>query len=220
MISLSKYFKLIWVGIILLVFGVTLVVTSYPRIYNTYESIIPIAHVLPIEANSSSDFLLNFNPFLGTLFPKPQKVLVVVTGSQELEGILNSTSNYDSTMKAGQNITISLVSQYQTISATERSAYAIVMYDEPVVPHMFDIPADWSSWFYVRVTNPESYPVCWVVNVLGYAQVVDNNWLTVFFVGTILIILGAILVGVSAYRRKGIAMEKPEPTTSEALRTD
>jgi hypothetical protein len=224
MISLSKYLKLILVGINLFVFGVTLVATSYPKIYIRYVSTIPTAHVLPIQANSSSDLLLNFNPVLGTLLPQPQRVLIVVTGSQELKGILNSTSNYTSTMKNGQNITISLVHENQIVSFTERSGYTLT-YDEPVVPHMFDIPADWDSgwgiWFYVRVNNPESYSVCWIVNVLAYAQGVDNNWLTMFFVGIIPIILGAILVGVSAYRRRGIDdREKSELTTRGTLRND
>ncbi len=207
MVSLSKNFKLILTGTILLVLGVTLVATSYPKIYITYVSIIPTAHVLTIQANSSSDFFIDFEPFLGTILPQPQRVLVVVTGSQELKDILNSTSIYTSTMKNGQNITISLVHENQIVSFTERSGNTPT-YDEPIVPHMFDIPADWGSWtgtrFYIRVNNPESYPVCWIVNVLAYARGSDNNWLTVFFMGTIPIVLGAILVGVAAYRKKGI----------------
>ncbi len=204
---MNHHSKLVLVGTILLVFGATLVATSYLKIYDTYETIIPTAHVLPIQANSSSDFILNFNPFFGTLLPQTQRVSVVVTGSQELQGILNSTINYNSTMKLGQNITISLVSENQTISATVRSGYTPT-YNEPIAPHTFDIPADWLPWFYIRITNPESYPVCWIVNVSAYGQVVNNTWLTLFFVGIIPIILGLILVGIASHRRNGITKKE------------
>ena len=91
-----------------------------------------------IHHQISSSTTCAFNPFLGTLLPQTQRVLMVVTGSQELQGILNSTLNYNSTMKLGQNITISLVSGNQTISATVRSGYTPT-YNEPIAPHTFDI---------------------------------------------------------------------------------
>ncbi len=190
----------IFVGIILLVFGVTLAATSYFKIYDTVERITPTSRVLPIQANSSSYF--NFWPFFGS-FPQSQQALVVVSGSQELQGILNSTLNYNSTMKYGQNITISLVEGNQSISATVRSV-GTPTYSEPIAAHVFDIPASWWAGFWIRVNNPESYPVCWIVNVMLYGQVVNNYWLTTFFVGMVSIILGLIIVGVAGYRRKAI----------------
>lgn len=202
---MSKYSKLILVGIILIVFGVTLVATSYFKIYDTVEKIVPTAGVLPIQANSSSDFYFNY--LFGPL-PQSQKVLVLVAGSQELQSILNSTLNYKSTMIFWQNITISLFSGNQNISASERTWGTTQTYNEPIAFHTFDIPASWwVSGFgisKVSITNPESYPVCWIVNVMLYGQVVNSNWLTVFFVGMVPIILGLIIVGVEGYRRKAI----------------
>lgn len=202
---MNQYSKLILVGIILLVFGLTLVSTSYFKIYDTIETILPSANVLPIQANSSSDFYFRF--ILGAL-PRSQKALVIVAGSQELQGILNSTLDYNSTMIfGGKNITISVFCGNENISASEKT-WVSTTYDEPMAFHIFDLPASWwDSGFgisKVSITNPESYPVSWIVNVVLYGQVVNNNWLTVFFVGIVPIILGLIIIGVAGHRRKAI----------------
>jgi len=204
---MSQYSRLILVGMILLVFGVTLVATSYFRIYETVERIFPTADVLPIQANSSSDFYINYG--LGAL-PPSQKALVLVAGSQELQSILNSTLNYNSTMiYGGKNITISVFCGNQNISASERT-WTSFTYDEPIAFHTFDLPASWwDSGFgisKVSITNPEDHPVSWIINVMLYGQVVNASWLTVCLVGIVPIILGLIMVGVAGYKRKAITM--------------
>jgi hypothetical protein len=200
------------VGIVLLVFGVTLVATSYFKIFDTIETILPTAGVLPIQANSSSDFYFNF--FYGPL-PQSQKILVLVAGSQHLQGILNPTLNYSSTMKYPQNITISLFNGNQNISATEKTWIMSQTHGGPLAFHTFDIPASWSFGSgtdigKVSITNPESYPVCWIVNVMLYGQEINTNWLTVFFAGIVPIVLGLIIVVVAAYKRKPDVTKKPE----------
>ena len=114
-------FKLLLVGVILITLGTTLVATSYFKIYDTVEKIFPTADVLPIQANSSSDFYFNF--IYGPL-PQSQKAVVVVAGSKELQGILNSTLNYNSTRIGGEkNITITLFAGNQNISASETTYF-------------------------------------------------------------------------------------------------
>jgi hypothetical protein len=203
---MSKYSKVMLVGIILIVFGLTLVSTSYFKIYDTVETILPTAGALSIQANSSSDFYFNF--FYGPL-PQSQKILVLVAGSQDLQGILNSTLNYSSTMKYPQNITISLFNGNQNISATEKTWIMSQTHDEPLAFHTFDIPASWSFGSgteigKVSITNPESYPVCWIVNVMLYGQIIDSNWFAVFLIGIVPIILGLIIIEVAHHRRKAI----------------
>ncbi len=200
---MSKYSKVMLVGIILIVFGLTLVSTSYFKIYDTVETILPTAGALPIQANSSSDFYFDYS--FGPL-PESQKILVLVAGSQELQSILNSTLNYNSTMiNGGKNITITVFSPNYNISASEKIWYSQT-YFEPIAFHTFDIPASQWNGFAIKVsiTNPESYPVCWIVNVMLYGQVVNNNWLTVFLVGIVPILLGLIIIGVAGHRRKAI----------------
>jgi hypothetical protein len=202
---MSEYSKVMLVGVILVVFGVTLVATSYFKIYDTVETVLPTADVLPIPANSSSVFYFNYG--LGFL-PQSSKVVVVVAGSRELQGILNSTLNYNSTRIGGEkNITITLFGRNQNISASE-TTYYYETYQEAMAFHVFDIPSNWISGIggisEVSITNPNSYPVCWIVSVMLYGQEIDSNWLTVFLVGIVPIILGLIIVGVAGHRRKAI----------------
>ena len=140
--------------------------------------------------------------------PRSQEVLVLVAGSRQLQDVLNPTLNYNSTMKYGKNITITLfgANPNQNISASETTLLPQT-YLGAAAFHTFDVPASWNNMVgvtTVSITNPESYPVCWIVNVMLYGQVVNSNWLTVFYVGMIPIILGLIIVGVAGYRRKAI----------------
>jgi hypothetical protein len=201
----NQHLKLILVGTILLVFGVTLVITSSFKIYERYETIIPTAGILTIPANLSSDF------YVWHLFgfpPKSDKIEVVVADSPELQNLLNTSLNYTSTMKDGQNITISLVSGYDSISASVRIG-GTPSYSGLIAPHVFDIPKDWDA-YHVRVSNPESYPVCWIVNVILYGHFIDHAWLNVTLVAIAPIILGIVLVGIAKRRRNGINKQETE----------
>jgi len=201
----NQHLKLILIGTILLVFGVTLVITSSFKIYERYETIIPTAGILTIPANLSSDFyiwhLLGFPP-------KSDKIEVVVADSPELQNLLNTSLNYTSTMKDGQNITISLVSGYDSISASVRIG-GTPSYSGLIAPHVFDIPNDWDA-YHVRVSNPESHSVCWIVNVILYGHFIDHTWLNVTLVGIAPIILGIVLVGIAKRRRNGINKQETQ----------
>jgi hypothetical protein len=190
------YSRLALAGIILLVFGVTMAGTSYFKLYDTAIKIFPPASVLPIQANSSADFYF-WHLFGG--FPQTERAVVVVAGSQELQDLLDPISGYNSTMRNGQNITISLIGD-QTLSATVMSSYSFI-YDETIALHSFDVPASWWAGFHICVNNPESYPVCWIVNVMVYGQVINNDWIAVFLVGIVAIILG-LVIGIIGYRKK------------------
>lgn len=202
---MNQHLKLILIGTILLVFGVTLVITSSFKIYERYETIIPTAGILTIPANLSSDFyiwhLLGFPP-------KSDKIEVVVADSPELQNLLNTSLNYTSTMKDGQNITISLVSGYDSISASVRIG-GTPSYSGLIAPHVFDIPNDWDA-YHVRVSNPESHSVCWIVNVILYGHFIDHTWLNVTLVGIAPIILGIVLVGIAKRRRNGINKQETQ----------
>jgi uncharacterized membrane protein len=195
---MNQHLKLILVGTTLLVFGVTLVITSSFKIYHRVATIAPTAGILTIPANSSSDF--SFWNILGPL-PKSDQILIIVAESPELQNLLDPALNYNSTMKNGQNITISIVSNNKSISASVKSGRSL--YWGLIVPYTFDIPNDW-TFYYVRISNPESYPVCWIVNVILFGHVIDTTWLTVTLLGIIPIILGIVLVGVAKRRRNGI----------------
>jgi hypothetical protein len=105
-------------------------------------------------------------------------------------------------MKDGQNITTSIISGYDTISASVRIGGS-PSYSGLIAPHVFDIPNDWDA-YHVRVSNPESYPVCWIVNVILYGHFIDHTWLTATLLGIIPIILGIVLVGIAKRTRNGI----------------
>lgn len=191
---MNEYSKLILVAAILVVFGVAVVSTSSFKIFfDKAVTLGPTSGVLPIQANSSSDFVFWF-VFGG--FPKSDQVWVVVSDSPELQNLLNPTLNYSSIMNVKDNITISIVGN-QNISASVRAAGG-------VAAHLFDIPSDWEFGFYVRVTNPENYPVCLVVTVLLYGQVVDNTWRTALIVGIASVILGLATVRIANNRRNRI----------------
>jgi len=98
------------------------------------------------------------------------------------------------------------VSNDESISASVRIGGS-PSYSGLIAPHVFDIPNDWEG-YYVRVSNPESYPVCWIVNVILSGRVIDHTWLTVTLLGIIPIILGIVLFGIAKRRRNGIIKQE------------
>lgn len=107
------------------------------------------------------------------------------------------------------NITIT-ISGNTNVSATERPMDSAT-YEGLAVAHLFDIPSDW--WMYVVfVTNPENHPVCWVITVVLYGQVVDNSWRATLVIGVVSVILGLATFRIANNRRKRI--ERTPNTTS------
>lgn len=186
---MDQKMRIILSATMLLVLGISLAVTSFFKIYDYGNTIVPTSGMLPIQANSSADFY--FWGLFGAI-PHSERILVVISGSEQLQALLNSLSNYNFTMRSGQNITISLVSGNDAIPTTVMSAYSITRGDT-IALYTLEVPADW--WvYYIRVTNPESYPVCWNVNVVLYGQTINNTWLTLLIVGIVIATLGLALL--------------------------
>jgi hypothetical protein len=198
---MNEYSKLILVGTILLFFGVPIVTTTSYKIFFDRVATVTSSGVLAIQANSSADF--GFWSLMGD-FPQSEQILVVVAESPGLQSLLNSTLNYHSTMNYRDNITISIVgSGNQTVSASERVGGAVSYEYGGVAYHTFDVPSSWWGYF-VRVTNPENYPVCWVITVVLYGQLADNAWRSALILGIGTIILGLVVFRIANVRRNKI----------------
>jgi hypothetical protein len=201
---MNEYSKLILVAAILVIFGTAMVApSSYKILFDKGETMLPTSGLLPIQANSSSDFVFWY---LFGDFPKSDQVLVVVSGSYELQGLLNSTLNYNSTMDDGKDITISIVAGNQSISAIALRG-PTPSYEEPIATSTFDIPSDWWAGFAVRVSNPENYPVVWTITVILYGHVIDTFWIEVLIIGIGAIILGLATFQIANNRKKKIEHE-------------
>jgi hypothetical protein len=191
---MSKRSKLVWVGTLLIVLGFTLAVTSYFNVYSEETKKIK-QQVLLTKENSSSD--LNF------FFPvHASRALVWVIGSSELQGVLNSTLNYSSSI--GRPITMTLSDGTRNISASVGPVAVFGDYwlPQPVYASWFSIPSDWSYVSKVSISNSESHPVCWIATCIFYEQVIHLDWLGVMFLGVASILIGAAIVSVIAVSKK------------------
>jgi hypothetical protein len=213
----NRYSNLILAGIILLAFGVTLAATSYFKLYDTVEEIVPTSGLILIPENSSMNFLFHYlsaSRNSSDSLSQISKVKVLVAGIGELQSLLKPTLDLNCTLSYGQNITISLGFDGQSMSASE-SAWGNQTYENPVAFHEFDIPASWSVVnLGIRITNPESYSVCWIVNVMVYGQVVNSNWQTAMYLGIASAAVGAVITGISVLRRKQAVDQKKTATAS------
>lgn len=203
---MNEYSKLILVAAILIALGVALVSTSSLMIFFVRnETIPPTSGVLQIKANSTSDLFTFWHT--NEALPKSEQMLLIVSESERLQNLFNSTLNYSSAMFYSDNITITISNENQNISATERAnalgPYTFLTYERLAVAHLFDIPLDW--WVYgVYVTNPENHPVCWVITVVLYGHVVDNSWRAALLIGIASVILGLATLRIADNRRKRI----------------
>jgi hypothetical protein len=194
---MNEYSKLILVGTVLLFFGVPLVTTSSYKIFFEKDVTITSSGVLMIKANSTADF--GFWALFGD-FPKSDQILVVVSESPDLQNLLNSTLNYHSTMNPEHNITISIVGNH-IISASERVTSSVTYEYGLAAAHWFNIPSDWWAGCWVRVSNPENYPVCWVVSVVLYGPRTDAAWCSALVLGIGTIIIGLVVFRIANVRR-------------------
>jgi hypothetical protein len=207
---MNEYSKLILVGTVLLFFGVPLVTTTSYKIFFDRVATITSAGVLPIQANSSAEFLF----WHYWEIPKSEQISVVVAESPELQNLLDPTLNYNSMMNYRDNITISIDGPgNHNISASMR-VVGLVTYERLVATHTFDIPSNWDLNS-VRVTNPENYPVCWIVTVVLYGQLVDNTWRATLVLGIGIIILGLVVFRIANVRRNKLksALDFEEKTS-------
>jgi len=199
-----RYSGLALVGMILLAFGLALGGISYVNLYDIVEKTVPASGWILIPGNSSMNFLYHYlspsrAPF--DSFTQVSKIQVLVSGIKELESLIPPALNINCTLPLGENVTISLYSDFgQSMSASE-GAWGIQTYGNPVAFHEFDI-SNWSTVnLGIRIYNPENYTVCWIVNVVLWGQVINNDWLAVFFIGIVAVILG-LAIGIVGYSRR------------------
>jgi hypothetical protein len=181
------------VGVILIVLGLSLAVTSYFNVYSQETKKIA-QRVLLMEENSSADLNISFPVHAS-------RALIWIVGSPELQNVLNSTLNYSSSV--GKAITITISDGTQSMSA---SVYAVAMFGDywlpqPVYASWVDIPSDWSPISKVSVSNSESHPVCWIATCILYEQVTHFDWLAVMLLGVISLSIGAVISVITIHRR-------------------
>lgn len=184
----------IWIGIILIAMGLSLALTSYPSIQS--EEIQKIAQrVLLMEGNSSS--------YLNISLPvHASRAFVWIVGSPELQGVLNSTYDYSSSVGL-KTITITLTDGVRNMSV---SVYAVAILGDywlpqPVYGSWFSIPSGWGAVSRVFVSNSESHPVCWIASCIFYEQFIHFEWLAAMVLGVISLLIG-LVISVTALRRK------------------
>jgi uncharacterized membrane protein len=186
--------KLLFVGVILFTLGTTLAATSYFNLHSMVEANIPYANTILITGRYYAEILdINNNLDQAGI----QRIGVFISGSQELQGIVNSTLNYNTTL-GFKPITISLSDE--RTSATVTPLYA--PYGQGLVAvHYFDVP-NYSAITRITVTNPEDYPVCWDISIIHYSEIININWLVALIIGIIAVMLGLVIIGVAGYKRK------------------
>ena len=195
-VVLKRNSRRAWVGVILIVLGLSLVTTSYFNVYSQQMKKIA-QRVLLMEGNSSAD--LNTRTFV---HEHSTLALVWVVGSDELQNVLNSTLNYNSSL--GYPITITLSDGTRNMSA---SVYAVAVFGDfwlpqPVYASWFSIPSDWGGISRVTISNSESHPVCWVATCILYEQVLHYDWLAVMLLGIACLLTGVIISVTAIHRRK------------------
>lgn len=210
-IVMEKKSRRVWVGVILIVLGLSLMVTSYFNVYS--EQMQKVAQrVLLMEGNSSADLdTRTFIPVHSTL------ALVWVVGSPELQSVLNSSLNYSSSV--GNPITITLSDGTRNVSA---SVYAVAVFGDywlpqPVYASWFTIPSDWGSVIRVTISNSESHPVCWVATCILYERVTHYYWLAVMLLGTVCLLTGAIISVTAIPRKKSEISARHSEVTAVVL---
>jgi hypothetical protein len=195
--------KLLFVGVILFTLGTTLAATSYFNLHSMVEANIPYANTILITGSYYAE-IDDFNTNLG--YTGIQRVGVFISGSRELQGIVNSTLNYNTTL-GFKPITISLSSGQRTTVTPLYAPYGRGL----VAVHYFDVPI-YSALTTITVTNPEDYPVCWDISIVHYSEIININWLVALIIGIIAVMLGLIIIGVARYKRKPSVKQKETAT--------
>jgi hypothetical protein len=175
--------KLAWIGSILLAFGLTSTVLSYPNLYDL-KSELMYFDTMPIAAKSSNEH--SFLTSVGYV----KKVEVVV-----YDGPWGMNSMWGNCCWIRHPFEIALIngSQFSLLITTEQS---------PPVEYIFDIPNTWNSLGGVRISNPEDNPAAVNVAIIFHSQVPNFLWQTTMYLGLTSIIIGAIITAVAVYRRK------------------
>jgi hypothetical protein len=89
----------------------------------------------------------------------------------------------------------------------EQSSLSITTESSPLSgpTHIFDVPNTWNNLSAIRISNPENNPAVVIVVVIFHSQVSSFAWQMAMYLGLMSTIIGAIMIGVAAYRRKPIA---------------
>jgi hypothetical protein len=202
--------KLAMIGVNLITLGATLTVASYFNV-NYWQAQLIYRRSFVIDSNSSSSQYLRLDPKPMSL----KQIEVQIKPSYELGDFLNSTKWSTYQLGLGINpIPVTLGDVYQNVSADVQTSYSTQpgvwwMINNPA--QVFNIPDNWLYIASITVTNPENYPVIWIVEVTGYSLLINNNWQTAMYLGIASIAVGAV-TGISVLIRKP-AIKQKETTT-------
>jgi hypothetical protein len=178
--------KLAWIGSILLVFGLTLTLLSYPNLYVLNSELFDLGTV-PIAANSSNE--LGFYTGIGNI---KEVEVAVYNGPWDMPSIWGDCywiqHPFEIALVNGAQFSLSITTQHS-----------------PPVTHIFDVPNTWNSLSAIRISNPENNSAAVIVVVIFHSQVSSFEWQMAMYLGLMSTIIGAIMIGVAAYRRKPIA---------------
>jgi hypothetical protein len=187
-------YKLVMVGAILVTLGTTLIAASYFNLYTMVEASIPYPYTIIIFGRSYA----KIDDIMGPNYTGIRKVGIIISGSQELQNILNSTLNYNTTLGLDP-ITITL-SFGRVMSASVTPSYVPYFFQGILAVHYFDVPS-YSPWSTITITNPGDNPVYWDVTVIHYEEVVNQNWLATLLIGIAFATVGIAITGIAIIRK-------------------
>jgi hypothetical protein len=171
--------RVLWVGVMLLVFGVTGAAMSYVNLHHSEEEHLgPL--ILAIDAGSSSDFML-----LTGIAPGMKSLEVKIYWFPRLD-ILDITLNYT---RPTRPYTVSLYEEGGAGRLSKTFDWRI----SPVT-HVFDIPEDWRYLYKTTVFNYDDHPICLVEEITFSRQTLDSNMQTAVIIGVAFSVFGIAVV--------------------------
>lgn len=180
--------KLMWIGMILLVFGITLAASSSFNVY--YWEIDPLGSLeLPIAAKSSGYALLLLDR------TTDMKKVEVHLSHGRLD-ILNETLRYGHLW----NFTLTLSDSVVYMPYSQNVSITMNPESFPVT-HVFDIPDNWRLLGKISVTNLEDFPVFVIVWSAIHRQLLNNNWQIAMNSGILSALIGIAFVGTEIRKR-------------------
>ena len=167
-----------YIGLAMLVFGITLVVLSYPNLYSWNVQFFDSTTLL-IGANSSNEHSM----LIGVSNVKRVQVIVD-------NGPWGLPSAWGDCYWINHPFEISLLNG-------EGDSVGITTAKAPSVDYTFDVPSSWSHLGGIRISNPENQPVAVNIIEIFHNQTLNSSWEMAIVAGLIVILIGIILMVIS-----------------------
>jgi hypothetical protein len=175
--------KLVWIGSILLAFGLPMTLLSYPNLYVLNSQLFDLGTV-PISKYAANS--LSFHTSIGNI---KEVEVAVYNGPWGMPSMWGDCYWIQHPFQIGLS----------------DSSISITTAAGPPATHIFDVPNTWNSLSSIDISNPENYTVTVIVVVIFHSQVLRFEWQMAMYLGLMFTIMGAIMMGVAAYRRNPIA---------------